>query len=308
MKKLGIILSACYLVPALACPLSEEDFQQKMDQMTQMDHMPQTGQLNPPSLKSLSPGSLIPPGAISQEKFLELATRTRAVYGPIFKKLKLNLSVEANWQNPDKNAYAFRRGKNAIVILSGGFARINFMTPDAYLAVICHEIGHHLGGYPKLNSSWWASSEGQADYFATLKCMKNMLRGDKDNFAISRKLELPTQVKHECYRQYRMSGENYNICLRSAKAAEDFGRALHHNRSLPDVERISLMNRSDRAVAVTEVGHPDPQCRVDTMYQGALCNLPPTIPLDYKDELKGTCHERKGHQLGTRPACWFSSI
>jgi Zn-dependent protease with chaperone function len=52
----------------------------------------------------------------------------------------------------------------------GGLARDPLVTKDGFSAVICHEIGHHIAGAPRKGFSW-ASNEGQADYFATTKCL-----------------------------------------------------------------------------------------------------------------------------------------
>lgn len=94
------------------------------------------------------------------------------------------------------------------------------MTPDAYLSVICHEIGHHFDGFPKQIGSSWSSFEGQADYFSTLKCMKEVLKRDPENEAVALALDLPSEVKKQCKFQFPKDID-FNICLRLAKAAEE---------------------------------------------------------------------------------------
>ena len=70
-------------------------------------------------------------------------------------------------------AYAARgfSGEYSVEIFKGvRYHRL--MTPDVYAMIVCHEIGHHLGGFPEKRGSSWAAVEGQADYYANLKCLR----------------------------------------------------------------------------------------------------------------------------------------
>jgi len=73
----------------------------------------------------------------------------------------------------------------------GGLARHETMTPDGFATVVCHELGHHLGGVPK-KFSWfgnsWASNEGQADYFGIMKCLRKMFEHE-DNVKIVKEID-----------------------------------------------------------------------------------------------------------------------
>ena len=64
------------------------------------------------------------------------------------------------------------------VIMFGGLARRPEITADGFLLVVCHELGHHLAGYPFIDD--WAANEGQADYFATQSCTKNIWQNDNE--------------------------------------------------------------------------------------------------------------------------------
>jgi len=61
-------------------------------------------------------------------------------------------------------------------------------------------------------------------------------------------------------------------------------------------------------VRTTSNSHPIPQCRLDTYFQGALCEASYLEDVSSKDEVKGTCHQSLGHTLGLRPACWFKNL
>ena len=47
-----------------------------------------------------------------------------------------------------------------VVAMFGGLARRPEVTKDAFQFVVCHEVGHHLAGWPFAYD--WASNEGQS--------------------------------------------------------------------------------------------------------------------------------------------------
>jgi hypothetical protein len=246
-----------------------------------------------------------PDSNISKKEFSKLVDSVKRVYVPIFKSLKMNFKIESLWEDKQVNAFAGVRGNDRYILLYGGYARHKLMTKDAYLSVICHEIGHHLGGFPKKVGNAWSSSEGQADYFSTLKCMKEVLKRDSENEEAALALDLPEEVKKQCKFQFPDSND-YNICLRSAKASEEHGAVIAELVATKGEHiDVSLSTPSTENSLVTNLKHPSPQCRVDTKYQGALCNVSTVTQLDNYDEAKGACHFNNFNILGNRPACWF---
>src|SRR5690606_13527496 len=87
------------------------------------------------------------------------------------------LIVEHDWNNTRVNASATRdRDFNFVIKVSGAMAKQKGMDEDALLFILCHELGHHLGGAPKKKRGEsdidsWSSAEGQADYFAAKECL-----------------------------------------------------------------------------------------------------------------------------------------
>lgn len=90
------------------------------------------------------------------------------------KRLGCTLKIVNAWKSPEVNAYASRDGNVCYVEFLGGFARHPKMTYAAVMNVLCHEVGHHLGGQPIYDDTDWASCEGQSDYWAQ-SCMKRIL-------------------------------------------------------------------------------------------------------------------------------------
>ena len=81
----------------------------------------------------------------------------------------------ANWNESKLKASIKVPKKKAILTISGGYARQTLMTPDTFRLVLCHELGHILGGAPKKGPNHLASVEGQADYYSTAKCMRRVI-------------------------------------------------------------------------------------------------------------------------------------
>ena len=202
------------------------------------------------------------------------------------------------------NADITKVNNQVVVQIFGGMLRHNEMNSDVLQILICHELGHFLGGPPLKSRSGWSSTEGQADYFSTLKCMKEVLESDSGNSSSAAALDLPEEIKSMCRKQYSDDNQ-YNICLRSSKAAEDYGKAIADILMPGSGNTISLMTPSDEMTFVTNLRHPKVQCRVDTKFQGALCNASPLVSLDDEDETMGTCHLNNFNIIGNRPACWF---
>lgn len=110
---------------------------------------------------------------LTEVQYEEVIFKAESFYRPILEKMGRKLTINRLWSDPRVNAGTTKKGNEIIINLYGGYPRHALATMDAYLLVICHELGHHLGGAPrKIFSSGergWPSTEGQADYFATLK-------------------------------------------------------------------------------------------------------------------------------------------
>src|SRR5258708_14701309 len=128
--------------------------------------------------------------------------------------------------------------------------------------VVCHEMGHHLGGAPKYagNPEAWSASEGGADYFSALKCVKNVFAKD-DNVGIVAQMSVEPTVQKHCSELYANANESA-ICQRATTAAIVVAKILAELAR----DWVPGINHPDRHV-VTETNtttHPAAQCRLDT--------------------------------------------
>jgi len=201
--------------------------------------------------------------------------------------------------------------------------------PDVVALIMCHEVGHALGGFPfkhgvaqktqaeGLKSNQFgtvSAAEGQADYFATKECLPRLWATESKLNARFR-LIVPEHAKARCDSVWG-DPDAQNLCYRLAAAALGLGRYIAG---------------FDGARPMPQLDTPDPaevpgtwyeknllQCRVDTLFQGGLCRIKfkdPIIPgLRPPYELLATvsphveaaaavysCTEG----LGARPRCWF---
>lgn len=146
------------------------------------------------------------------------------------------------------------------------------------LAVIfCHELGHVMGGAPEISA--FNSVEGQADYFATSICMKEIYQSGllkvKEFKSLSSEWDL-------CDR-YHTEEQDIRICVNSLFYSIKVLSKIYSDDSL------NLNIKDENIVPRTLFTYPSKNCRVQSIVQGALCDL------------KGNCDS--GRQR--RPSCWF---
>lgn len=244
-------------------------------------------------------------GGLTEADFNQIIDKVEAVYAPILaNEFNATLEVERNWTDGTVNAYASQSGSTWKVAMFGGLARHETITKDGFATVVCHEIGHHIGGAPKKKSWWgssWASNEGQADYFGTMKCLRRVMQND-DNESIVSNLEVPAAVEKSCSENFTTSNE-IAMCKRGAMAGLSLANLFKVLRKLPN--DLEFTTPDARVVTKTDDNHPAPQCRLDTYFQGALCTKDFTSDVDQNDANTGTCTRSEEMTSGIRPLCWF---
>ncbi len=243
--------------------------------------------------------------SMSEARFNAVIDKVLKIYEPIVSSLGGTLKVERNWEDGTVNAYAQRKGDTWSVAMFGGLARHSAITEDGFALVVCHELGHHIGGAPK-KTSWfgtrWASNEGQADYFATLKCLRKVFRAEGNSKQVVAKMNVPEAVVSKCAEQFSNKVDQV-ICQRGSMAGLSTAKlfqALSRQTTAPD-----FTTPDPKEVSRTDHNHPKTQCRLDTYFQGALCTIDEMVDVDQDDEAVGVCYRASGDTIGVRPLCWF---
>ena len=128
------------------------------------------------------------------------------------------------------------------------------------------------------------------------------------------------KARHKCYKEFygpvRYLAE-YNvknlacmvytnkkdqmICDRTVEAGKSTANLFANLRGM---NKPKLDTPDPRVVSKTYNSHPQPQCRLDTYYQGALCDRPYDDYVSKYDPNKGYCN-RHMDSIGTRPLCWY---
>ncbi len=242
-------------------------------------------------------------GGITEEEFNRVIDQAEKVYAPIVAKAGGRLKFNRLWKDATVNASATQQGKTWIVNMYGGLARHELVTSDGFLAVVCHELGHHLGGFPQkpgIMGPGWASNEGQADYFATAKCMRRIL-APEDNISVVKRVRVPSEVANGCAQQFKKEKE-IALCVRNAMAGLSLASML---ATLRNTKTPSFTTPDLNRVSTTFHDHPQAQCRLDTYFQGALCTADHRIDFGKSDPITGACSVEGGQTIGVRPTCWY---
>lgn len=252
---------------------------------------------------------------ISQQEFNSIVDTIIEYYKPIVSAKGATLKSNNLWDNVTVNASAQQMGSTWIVNMYGGLARRPEITADGFSMVVCHELGHHLGGYPFKSDDGWSATEGEADYFATQSCAREIWRQQTTENARFRDT-VSSFEKRKCDAIWARV-EDQDLCYRTAAAGQSLASllaVLRANKVLPRFDTPD-MNK----VTTTFTGHPEAQCRLDTYLSGALCavsfdkNIIPGrntagSQMSKDAELKAatsSCMASSGYVDGVRPLCWF---
>ncbi len=253
--------------------------------------------------------------AVTEQEFNDIIDEVAEVYSPIVALHGGKLNMIKDWKTATVNAYASQRGSTWDVKMFGGLARRKEVTKDGFALVVCHELGHHLAGFPFYAGGDWAASEGQSDYYATQVCARRVWSRTPEENATYREI-VPQIVKDECDKVWH-SERSQNLCYRISFASMSLGSLL---AVLGWDDAPSFETPDDYEISQTNTAHPQAQCRLDTYFQGSLCNQgydPTVIPArNHSDgqesigaELIAALYSCSGfeghHPRQTRPKCWF---
>jgi hypothetical protein len=249
---------------------------------------------------------------IGKEEFERVIQEAQNAFGPIVEAFGEELEIVNKWNDSTVNASALQGFGSWTVTMYGGLARRPEITSDGFALVLCHEIGHHLGGFPFV--SGWGANEGQSDYFATNHCAPYLWKNDLEINATFKDI-IPEAPKTQCESSYKDENDR-NLCYRIMSASKSISNLLG---SLTNTE-VFYDKPDSKVVNKTVNSHPAAQCRLDTYMAGSLCNLtyePELIP--GKSGRRGTnniASEKESSQVNCadstkylssvlRPRCWF---
>ncbi len=236
---------------------------------------------------------------IERHKFDLIIQQLQKLYEPEFSHRKQSLQIKGYWKDERIEASARYdedyRGKIAAITVTGAVARHSVITEEAFATIVCHEIGHFLGGQPAF---FKYSTEGQADYFAASACMRRLIPEMPEGFFNSPS-RAPWIVKRRCIDAYDDRNE-IEICIRSTMGGYGLSSfvAFRKSQAKPDFETPDPKKAKLLTFAPSTV-----QCRLDTFIVAALCNPGAKRQKDKKRPWLCTRDGALAHLA--RPACWY---
>lgn len=237
-------------------------------------------------------------------RYLEIVSELKAEFDADVEAQGGKLIIDYAMESSKLNAYASRKKDDWHITFQGGFIRSKLVDEHIFLAILCHELGHHIGGapykYPGHPRNFWVVAEGQSDYFATNICLKRMLE-NKDNKSFVKQNRISDYAIKACTPNFADESQYY-LCLRSVFITEKVGLLLHRfsrtsrgYRSKPP----KLQTPDQKIVTRTQIKHPEKQCRLDTYFQGSICNE------SYIGN-NTNCPDIWDIFSGARPRCWYA--
>ncbi len=233
---------------------------------------------------------------MSEAEFNQVISFAESYFRPFVTQKGANLVIRRNWTNSTVNASAHRNGNTWYVDMYGGLARRSEVTKDGFALVLCHELGHHLAGFPFVTG--WAANEGQSDYYGSQACLRTLWRNQTTENQNARRT-VDMAARNQCDRTWRSTSDQ-NLCYRIAMAGRSLAELFAYGN------RISFSTPNRTVVSSTDHSHPDAQCRLDTYVAGAMC--PTSFPMNKVPMNKSAAYQSScGTQsVGQRPRCWFS--
>ena len=173
-----------------------------------------------------------------------------------------NLKIRIDWENNSVNAFASKEEEKMFITILGGLLRHKRMNISILQTVLCHELGHHLGGAPYKRGRW-STVEGKSDYYALNDCLNNYLLNENNQDFISKQKNIKIT--------YPFCNRTDYLCQRlilSSKQTAVFSHKLTQTRRGNRFSYPKLEKRDPTVVSSTLEEHPTPQCRLDTFISG----------------------------------------
>ncbi|MGE0171871.1 MAG: hypothetical protein AB7T49_03765 [Oligoflexales bacterium] len=248
-------------------------------------------------------------GPLSEEQFNQIIDKTVAHFVPVADSFQSYFSISKLWDDPSFQAGSSKLGLRWVLVMFGGLARRPEMSEDAFALIICHEIGHIIGGAPFSPFSKM-SVEGQADYFATATCAK-VIWENEDAVNATFADKVPEEMKTECDQAYETVQER-NLCYRSVVGILTMVETMKYlaKQRLGHEVVVDFLSPDLSEVEATIVRYPSTQCRLDTSLAGALCNKPvdpSIIGASDSEQEERYCSLTRDERFG-RPRCWFMPV
>jgi hypothetical protein len=162
--------------------------------------------------------------------------------------------------------------------IMGGLLKKEYVDPATAVLILCHELGHGLGGTPFKNNDGAnarpVSVEGQADYYASLVCVPRVTA-----YLPQEWIGPGGQNQGLCSQESFQAARICQFLVQGIQGLSDFLK--ENNPTLPALDLNSQESALASEINSEPTYYPSPQCRIDTLVAG----------------LKGA----------SRPGCWWKA-
>lgn len=183
----------------------------------------------------------------------------------VFQKNYPQIEVQGSWDNDTVNAQAMRFDESKLVVIYGGLARERTTTVDSFTVMVCHEIGHHLGGkpyFPAMGGAAWAAGEGAADYYSVQSCFNKLAASIAEQ-----KVTLPESYESDI-QKICAAQTDFAVCRRALIAGIIIAKLQW--QVLPnETAEPRLSSKDPQQVKSVSLEYGSPQCRLDTFVASA---------------------------------------
>ncbi len=213
--------------------------------------------------------------SISESEADRVIERFKTIFSsPFLEATFKDLVFVKDFRKFEKRAYIEEKSLFFRVTIERGLIDARETTSDSFALILCHELGHAMGGAPYKKSKTmdqfgetittvsWSSAEGQADYYATSSCMKKYLE-EEDNGDFLQNADIPDSLIDRCS-QNTQDPLGQAICIRSALAIIPALTIINPNK-----DSLSFSTPDQNLSDSTLLGYPTLQCRMDTYLHGA---------------------------------------
>lgn len=227
-------------------------------------------------------------------------------YQKVLKPTGVTLSIQVKEEGALEEANAYSNGTTMTITVSTAFLQSPRLTDDGLRFTLCHEMGHLLGGAPRrhvpfewdgptaLDGLSLLSSEGEADYYATKVCFREIIKKQNQADFLPKK-KLSARLTQMCESTWGKNRNEVIICERA-------GGAAYNMLQLTKDFEISFETPSGEVASeIIRDAYPARQCRLDTALAGALCMQKASLIFDFNNAELNGCPETQG----ARPSCWY---
>lgn len=182
-------------------------------------------------------------------------------FSKVYHQTGLPLIIPNEWSSPYFAAFASKKEGYMQISLWGGMARAPGSNKAILATILCHELGHVLGGEPlqTIPGADWASTEGQSDFYASSVCMPDFFTAHPELAPI------PSPRALELCHENKMCGQ----VLQAGFETVQFFQAYAYKEIIP----VSLDTVASATKELVRNSYPSDQCRLDTYVAGAYCQL-----------------------------------